>query len=274
MQGAGNDFVVLDGFHAPFAPDFSFVDTAITLCNRHFGAGSDGLLTLEPSTNGADAQMRMWNPDGTEDMCGNGLRCVAALAARHGHVGTSDFQIQTRAGTRQIEMIRPDFVRAAMGIPLFHPNQIPMKGETERALDYTLRVAGREIPNVSTLSTGSTHTVLFVDEALSETDFQTLSPLIENHDLFPERTSVMWAVSDGANRFRIRIWERGAGETLACGTGACAVAVAAQMTGRASGSIEIESRGGTLFVDWEPGGEISMSGPATYVYEGRVELEL
>jgi diaminopimelate epimerase len=115
-------------------------------------------------------------------------------------------------------MLRPDFVRAAMGIPQFSPAQIPLAPGVANIFDYTLRVGNHEITNISTLSTGSTHTVVFVDEAPDETAFQTLSPLIENHALFPERTSIMWAVPDGANRFQIRIWERGVGETLACGT--------------------------------------------------------
>ena len=125
------------------------------------------------------------------------------------------------------------------------------------------------INNATALSTGSTHTVIFRDAPLNENEFQSWSPLLEHHALFPARTSIMWAVPDGANRFAIRIWERGAGETLACGTGACAIAVAARLTGRARGPVIVESRGGELEVEWDaPDGEIYLTGRASYVYAG------
>ena len=265
LQGAGNDFVVLDLFSHSLPTDFNFPHAAITLCDRHFGVGADGLLSLEPSDNGAALQMRMWNPDGSEDMCGNGLRCVAALAWRQKHVPNPKFSVQTLAGERQIEILRPDFIRAAMGKPIFEASQIPILRSD--AIEYEIPVENH-ILRATTLSTGSTHTVLFLEKPLTETDFQRLSPLLETHPLFPLRTSVMWAVPDGENRFKIRIYERGAGETLACGTGACAVAVAAQITNRARGPIEIESKGGVLKVEWTPDEEIFLSGPAQYVFEG------
>jgi diaminopimelate epimerase len=270
LQGAGNDFVVLDLISHPLPDDFDFVSAAISLCDRHFGVGSDGLLTLEHSTNGASVRMRMWNPDGSEDMCGNGLRCVAALAWRQKHVTSPSFTVQTLVGKRDIEVINPNSIRAAMGDPIFDPMQIPvvLPDPSQSSINWTISVADRTF-RVTSLSTGSTHSVFFLDQPLSENDFLTLSPLLENHPDFPERTNVMWAVPDGENRFAIRIWERGAGQTLACGTGACATAVAAQVTGRASGPvIEIESPGGVLKVEWQPGSEIFMTGPADYVFEG------
>lgn len=273
LQGAGNDFIVLDLFAHPLPPDFSFARAALALCARHTGLGSDGLLTLEPPDEpGADARMRMWNPDGSEDMCGNGLRCVAALAARQGRVAAPTFAVQTLAGTRRVEMLRPDLVRAAMGRPAFAPSQVPVRAHGEDAIDIALPVAGQTL-RATSLSTGSTHTVLFHDQPLELNEFERLSPLIEHHALFPTRTSIMWARPDGSNRFDIRIWERGAGETLACGTGACAVAVAAQVTGRANGPIEVNSRGGTLRVEWQKDEEIFLTGPARYVFEGAAQLD-
>ena len=269
MHGAGNDFVLLDGLGAPISSLLDMAELAQLLCARHIGIGADGLLTLEPSQS-ADLKMRMWNPDGTPDMCGNGLRCVAALAHRLNHVQTENFSVETIAGIRAIAL-RPDGqIRAAMGHPQWNPAAVPLRAGTPVLRDATLEIGAQTIPNATALSTGSTHTVIFRDAPLDENEFEHLSPLLENHPLFPARTSVMWAVADGQNRFKIRIWERGAGETLACGTGACAVAVAAQLTGRARAPIQIESRGGTLEVEWDaPNGEIHLTGRATYVFAGQ-----
>lgn len=269
MHGAGNDFVLLDGLTTPLSPQLDTARAAQLLCARHFGVGADGLLSLEPS-NVADLQMRMWNPDGTPDMCGNGLRCVAALAHRLNHVGKTEFCVETIAGIRAIELLPDGRIRAAMGRPQLSPDIVPLRAGSERLRDAALEIAGQKIPNVTALSTGSTHTVIFRDAPPGEAEFQRWSPLIENDALFPARTSVMWAVAEGANRFKIRIWERGAGETLACGTGACAVAVAAQLTSRARGPVAIESRGGVLEVEWHaPDGEIFLTGRASYVFEGK-----
>jgi diaminopimelate epimerase len=268
LQGAGNDFVVVDAISHSLPSDFDFSRAAITLCDRHFGVGGDGLLSLESSNNGAAVRMRMWNPDGSEDMCGNGLRCVAALAWRQKYVTNPNFSVQTLAGERKIEILRPDFIRSAMGEPVFKPDQIPIsRPGFANAIEYEISV-DNQILRATSLSTGSTHTVIFLEKPLPEAEFQRLSPLLENHPFFPLRTSVMWAIPDGKSRFQIRIWERGAGETLACGTGACATAVAAQITGRASGPVEIQSRGGVLEVEWTAEQEIFLSGPAKYVFEG------
>ena len=272
MHGAGNDFVLIDGISAPISPQLDMSSVAQLLCARHFGVGADGLLSLEPSSV-ADARMRMWNPDGTPDMCGNGLRCVAELAHRLGHVQKEIFSIETIAGVRQIERLNDGRIRAAMGVPQLAPAIVPIETPTP-LLDGNLEVDGEIISHATALSTGSTHTVIFRDAPLSEREFQSWSPRLENHPLFPARTSVMWAVPDGANRFAIRIWERGAGETLACGTGACAVAVAAQLTARAHGPVIVESRGGELEVQWNaPDGEIYLTGRATYVYAGETQLD-
>ena len=270
MHGAGNDFVVLDGLGTPFSPQLDIAGLAQLLCRRHFGVGADGLLSLEASES-ADARMRMWNPDGTPDMCGNGLRCVAQLAHQRGYVHQENFSIETIAGIRQIHILNDGRIRTAMGVPQWTPAIVPIAA-TAPLINGTLEVGGQTLHNVSALSTGSTHIVIFRDAPLSEAEFQSLSPQVENHPLFPARTSVMWAVPAGADKFAIRIWERGAGETLACGTGACAVGVAAMATGRAKGPIQVESRGGELEVAWDGSeGEITLTGRATYVFAGEVE---
>ncbi|MGI8766349.1 MAG: diaminopimelate epimerase, partial [Gemmatimonadaceae bacterium] len=233
---------------------------------------ADGLLSLEPS-DAADLKMQMWNPDGTPNRCGNVLRCVAALAHRLKHVQQTNFRVETIAGIREFEL-RPDGqIRTAMGQPQLAPALVPLRAGCSELREGTLQIGDQVFANVTALSTGSMHTVIFLDAPLQASEFQRLSPLIENAPLFPARTSVMWAVADGPQRFKIRIWERGAGETLACGTGACAVAVAAQLAGRARGPIEIESRGGTLKVEWSaPNGEIYLTGRATYVFAGQWNL--
>lgn len=271
MHGAGNDFVLVDGLDAPISPQLDMAQVAQLLCPRRFGVGADGLLSLEPSEI-ADARMRMWNPDGTTDMCGNGLRCVAWLAHRFGHIKKEKFSIETIAGVRTIQILPDGRIRTTMGVPQTAPALVPI--ETAASLvDGTLEVGGQTIENVTALSTGSTHTIIFRDAPLSENEFQKLSPILEHHPLFPLRTSMMWTVPKGDNRFEIRIWERGAGETLACGTGACAVAVAAQITGRANGPVIVESRGGELEVEWNaPNGEITLTGHATYVFAGQADL--
>ena len=271
MHGAGNDFVVLDALRAPISPQLDIPELAQLLCARHFGVGADGLLCLEAS-DVADARMRMWNPDGTSDMCGNGLRCVAALAHQLGYIPKDSFSIETIAGIRHIQKLNDGRIRTSMGAPQWAPAIVPIDAATP-LVNGAIEVGERKLENVSALSTGSTHTVIFRDAPLTEAEFQSLSPQLENHPLFPARTSVMWAVPDGANKFAIRIWERGAGETLACGTGACAVGVAALATGRARGPITIESRGGQLEVEWnESDSEVALTGRATYVFAGEIGL--
>lgn len=272
MHGAGNDFVVLDALHTPLPDNFDYARAAEFLCTRHFGVGSDGLLLLDKSTTPeAQVRMRMWNPDGSEDMCGNGLRCVAQLAHDHGHVKTNEFTTQTLAGLRSCIIQGGSQVRIEMGQPDFAFEDIPMLPiQRDSTQQYSLVVDDREFPNCVSLTTGSTHTAIFIEEELSESDFQKYSPLIENHTQFPERTTVLWTQVLDRNTLRVRIWERGVDETLACGTGACAVAVAAQTIGRAQGKIAVQSKGGVLQIEWkaDSGQPIFMTGPAKTVFNG------
>lgn len=284
MHGTGNDFVVLDALQNSLSKDFDFARAALKLCARGFGIGADGLLTLENAAPGfpnCAARMRMWNPDGTEDMCGNGLRCIAFLA-RERHLQTDDFLLQTLAGAREVCVKNADEIRVEMGAPRFTLSQIPMtpareyspQNENGFAIEYDLPLDEKTISGVTSLSTGSAHTVVFADELPDENAFQRLSPRVENHLWFPERTSVMWAKMRSRDEIQLRIWERGVGETLACGTGACAAAVAAIVTDRADQDalIAVESRGGTLRIAWHRERGITMQGAARLVYEGKVAL--
>lgn len=267
MHGIGNDFVVLDCLRHNFSNGFNFALFAEVACDRNFGIGGDGLLSLERATDGSDVRMRMWNPDGTEDMCGNGLRCVARLAFARGEV-VEQFSVQTQSGRRRVHVLPSGLIRVSMGAPDFSPAHVPIN-RTEPLIEGAIELDGHHFEHVTSLSTGSTHTVVFLDAPVSETDFSRWSPLLEVAPMFPERTSIMWAHKLGNSRFGVRIWERGAGETLACGTGACAVAVAARTTGRALGSVEVVSKGGQLEIEWdEASGEIWKTGPAHIVFEG------
>jgi diaminopimelate epimerase len=186
--------------------------------------------------------------------------------------------METRHGRRTAEVFRDPAnaavrVTVEMGEPRFAPADIPMRVEGAEVRDYPLPV-GDETVRVTALSTGSTHTVLFVDALPDEETFQRLSPLVENHPLFPERTSLMWTQVESWARLRIRIWERGAGETLGCGSGACAAAVAAQRHGYADEGVTVVSRGGELHIFWRPGETIRMTGPAEYVFAGTIAPEI
>lgn len=269
MHGIGNDFVVLDTIGSSLPDDSDFVHAAKNFCARHFGIGADGLLTVEKSTL-ADVRMRMWNPDGTEDMCGNGLRCVALLAHERRYVDESKFTLETLGGVRECEVLSDGQIRVQMGEPNYEFAAIPFEPKQSIAIgeEYSLPIDNCEVPHVLTLSTGTAHTVIFVDELPDDQTFLALSPLIENHPWFPERTTVLWTRVLSPERATIRIWERGVGETLACGTGACAVAVASQINGRGAEHFEVESKGGRLSIAWQKGKTIWMTGPAKIVFEG------
>ena len=265
MQGVGNDFVLVDGSRYR---DVDWARFAIEVCPRRTSVGADGVLVVDRSDT-ADLSMRMYNPDGTPDVCGNGMRCAARYWSDHGGGGGAhSLTIETRAGIRTAvsEGEGRDWT-VDMGVPRFSPADIPMRVDSERVVDFPLEAAGRTIA-ATALSTGTTHTVLFVDDLPADEEFAAVSSALEHHPLFPERTSVMWTRVAEPSRLELRIWERGAGETWGCGTGACAAAAAAMVRGEARGRVRVESKGGVLLVEWIEGGPITLSGPADYVYSG------
>lgn len=281
MQGVGNDFVVVDG-RQETTRDWSAL--AVTLCDRHCGVGADGLLVLD-YTPKADFLMRMYNPDGTPDVCGNGLRCIARYAREYDIVPSDSMTIETLVDIRKAQIHRDTTgafrsVTVAMGQPQFDPAVIPMIATVNPVMDYPLHLTYQTtgldgkahdytLP-LTVLSTGSTHAVAFVDSLPDDSTFKTVSPLVEHHPLFPERTSLMWCLRESDTRLRLRIWERGAGETWGCGTGSCAAAVAAILHNYSPPStpITVASKGGELTIQWAPGEEISMTGPAEIVFNG------
>lgn len=276
MQGVGNDFVVVDGRSNGEA---NWSALAIELCNRRTGVGADGLLVID-TTRSADIMMRMYNPDGTPDVCGNGLRCVARYAVDRGIVAGGSLRVATLAGVRDATIRRAGRgsrveVTVGMGLPRFDPPSIPMRVAMDRVVDYPLQLALDDVLSVTAMSTGSTHAVTFVDALPTDDRFNALSPLVEHHLLFPERTSLMWCRVDGPGRLALRIWERGVGETWGCGTGACAAAVAAVLHGHAPAGepISVVSHGGELQIRWTEGGAVEMTGPAEFVFEGAFYLD-
>lgn len=268
MHGAGNDFVVLT--ELPEDPPA----VARRLCRRRSGIGGDGLLIVTQA-GGEQVQMRMFNPDGTEDDCGNGLRCVAHLAWLRGLAAQPDFEITSLTGLRRVR-VEPSRsgtdaeVTVHWGRAKLRPEEIPVLAEGDDALDIGIEV-GAEVIRAASLFTGSTHTVIL--EAPDNARFQRLSPLIEHHPLFPARTSVLWTSVEGPDRVHVRIWERGAGETLACGTGACAAAVVTALRGVTGPDVTVVSRGGELHVRVGESLDLEMRGPSQVLLTGRIELE-
>lgn len=263
MQGAGNDFVVV---YEGDVRSLSLPELARRVCRRRFAVGADGLLVVGRGKR-HPVRMRMFNPDGTEDMCGNGLRCVARWAALRGWVQSEHFTIETIGGEREVRLLPDGRVEVDLGLPRFEPSEVPVIASHAPVLNLSVELPGKVV-QLSALSTGSTHAVVFVDRLPDDETFMRDSPLIENHPLFPQRTSVMWTVVEGESRLRMRIWERGAGETLACGTGACAAAIVAQLQGLAGESVEVRSAGGVLHVRWSPNSPVWLTGDAQAVYEG------
>jgi len=271
MHGAGNDYVYLDCFTDPCPGNPA--QMAIALSDRHFGVGADGLILIMPSRTG-DARMRMFNADGSEsEMCGNGVRCVAKYVYDHDLCRKDRLVIETGAGNLTIDLeIADGTVRSAtvdMGPPRLKPAEIPctLRLDEEPIVDYPLVIDGTTL-QVSCVSMGNPHCVCFVPQATDDLVLG-LGPKIENHPLFPRRTNVEFVEVLSRSEVRQRTWERGSGETLACGTGASAVCVAGQLSGRTEARILNHLRGGDLILQWlGPGESVMMTGPATEVFSG------
>ena len=266
MQAVGNDFVVLEENTWPDASDWSKV--AIRLCDRRFGVGGDGLLVIGESVR-ANLRMRMFNPDGTEDMCGNGLRCTVRRAFDRGRI-PAESTIETLSGIRRAQVhLTNDTIACEMGMPSFDPQKIPVQSDDYR---NTRTYTGKSYM-LNSVDTGSTHTVIWCDKLPEDAEFFAVSPQIETDALFPVRTSVLWTKKADADTLKIRIWERGAGETLGCGTGASAAAVMGICDGKVAGqSISVHSKGGALLVQWNADANtpIWLTGTAQTVYEGNL----
>lgn len=268
-HGLGNDFVIVNGFSETIA---DFQAAAIEVCDRHLGIGADGLVLVLPSET-ADFEMRIFNSDGSEaEMCGNVTRCVARYVYENGLTANTRITLETKAGIIIPELIIErgviKTVKVDMGEPRLKRKDIPLLGAAEdEAVDVPLTVEDQTF-FITCVSMGNPHCVIFVDD-IDSIDLERIGPKIETHALFPRKTNVEFVQVRDRNRLRMRVWERGAGITLACGTGASATLVAAVLNGKAEHQATIELDGGELLVEWDRADHhIYMSGPATEVFRG------
>ncbi|WP_288038477.1 diaminopimelate epimerase [Acidiphilium sp.] len=265
MHGAGNDFVVLDARAHPLdlAPA-----AAARIADRHRGVGCDQIILIEPDDSAA-AFMRILNADGSESgACGNATRCVAALLAAE--TGARRLAIRTNAGLLPAEIKGPTLVEVDMGAPKLGWEDIPL---AEPADTLSLRLALGPVQNPAACSMGNPHATFFVDD-LTHLQIETIGPKLEHARLFPERANIGFARIDAPDRIRLRVWERGAGLTLACGSGACAALVNAHRRGLAARRAEIEMDGGTLTLTWRDDGHVLMEGPVALVFEGELDAAM
>jgi diaminopimelate epimerase len=279
-QGIGNDFILVADPRDEFRLGSELV---ARLCDRRFGIGADGIIRVAPGSSGADLSMDYRNSDGSVgEMCGNGIRCMALFALAEGLASGSSLTIDTLAGARIVEVVGDGRVRVDMGPPAFTPAEIPVSWDGADALHaklepFSVRGAAAldEVVEAACLSIGNAHAVLFVDDP-EGAPVATLGPVLEVHPAFPLRTNVEFVRVDSPQRISMRVWERGSGETLACGTGACAAAVAARLLAAVSETVTVAMPGGELEVSWrgslERAAPVLMTGPAERSFDGEVNL--
>ncbi|MBL17003.1 MAG: diaminopimelate epimerase [Chloroflexi bacterium] len=275
MHGAGNDYVYVDAR----SEDRDWPELSRQMSDRHFGVGGDGLILIKNS-DVADLRMSMFNADGSEaEMCGNGIRCFVKYAVDRGIVSDSvaSISVETLAGIRQIATItegdQVTGARVSMGTPILTPKDVPVKLESAGeygsgpVLGYPFQMEGHDLP-LSFVSMGNPHAVTFIDTPVAEFPLLTVGPKVEHHAIFPNRVNFEIVNVNSRDHLTARVWERGSGETLACGTGACGIAVASILGGHTGNTVDITLPGGTLKVDWDGQGEVFLEGPAEEVFSG------
>lgn len=281
MHGCGNDYVYVDCTREVI-PNIS--ETAIRVSDRHFGIGSDGLILIKAS-DVADFEMDMYNADGSRGkMCGNGIRCVAKYVYDHGLTDKTTITVNTLSGIKTLQLTIEDGkvskVRVDMGEPELIPAQVPVKASVLGLADdrrkaivaEPLEIKGRSY-DITCVSMGNPHCITFIEEDVRDFPLEEVGPVFEKHELFPERVNTEFINVIDKDHLRMRVWERGSGETLACGTGACAVAVASYLNGFTGRSVDIELLGGHLEVVYdEKTNHVFMTGPATEVFSGEIDL--
>ncbi len=272
MHGAGNDYIYINCFEETVKNPEKL---AIKVSDRHFGIGSDGLILISPSDK-ADFNMNIYNADGSEGMmCGNGIRCVSKYVYDNGMTDKDEISVETRSGIKLIKMNVENgkvvSARVNMGEPILEAEKIPTKFDGENVIRQKLTIDEKEY-EVTCVSMGNPHCIVYVDD-VKDIDLEKIGPKFENNEMFPERinTEFVHVVSD--TELDMRVWERGSGETLACGTGSCAVTVASVLCGycKRNTEIKINLLGGTLTDIWTDGGDVYMTGPAATVCTGEIE---
>jgi diaminopimelate epimerase len=273
MHGLGNDFIIVTGESK--LPDQAS-ELAIKLCDRFFGIGADGLVYILPSEK-ADFMMRIMNSDGSEaEQCGNAIRCVSKYVFDHNLIQQTEISIETiGAGAQKVQLFikegKVDTVRVDMGQPILKGTLVPTTVDQDTVKDYPIEVDGREF-RFTAVSMGNPHCVIYVDDAINM-DLQTWGPKLETHPMFPRKINVEFVTVKSRDYADMRVWERGAGPTLACGTGACATLVASVLNGLTDREAIVSLKGGHLFIEWnESDNHVYMTGPAQEVYKGTVEI--
>lgn len=268
MQGCGNDYVYVDLFKEKIENPAKL---SIAVSDRHFGIGSDGLITIGPSET-ADFQMHIYNADGSEaEMCGNGVRCVAKYVYDHGLTDQTEITVETGAGIKTllltVENKKVSQVRVDMGEPILNPELIPVEADGDTVIDEKIYVDGKEW-HMTCVSMGNPHAVVFVEDT-DAIELEKYGPQFENHPRFPKRTNVEFVHVISRTEASMRVWERGSAETLACGTGTCASVMACILNHKTENKVLVHLRGGDLTIEYDPkSNHIFMTGPAVEVFHG------
>ena len=274
MEGCGNDYVYVDGSRERI-PQEKKPELVRRLSDRHFGIGGDGVIFINPSDE-ADFEMEMYNADGTRaEMCGNGIRCVAKYVYDKGLTDKTTISIDTQVGVKYLDLTvengKAVLIKVNMGSPSFLAEQIPVTADTKEVVAAPLTVEDRDY-QITCVSMGNPHCVTFLKEDVRDLDLEKIGPFFENHKRFPDRINTEFVNVIDRKTLRMRVWERGSGETLACGTGACAVAAAAVRNGLADEEVTVHLLGGDLQICWDKEADlIYMTGPAEIVFDGEVE---
>jgi len=269
MHGLGNDFVMLDGVSQKL---IITPERAKHISDRNFGIGCDQILLVEPpKSSDADFKYRIFNADGSEvENCGNGARCFALFVRQRGLTNKRQIKVQTNSGDMVLHVREDDQVTVNMGEPILEPTQIPFQAPNQQTI-YGLDIEGARY-EISSVSMGNPHSVMLVDDVV-KFPVHIMGPLVESHINFPKKTNAGFMQIIDKQNMKLRVFERGCGETLACGTGACAAAVAAQLRGLIDTLVHINLPGGQLIIEWQgPGTPVYMTGPATTVFHGQMKL--
>lgn len=272
MQGLGNDYVYVNCFEEKIENPS---ELAVKVSDRHFGIGSDGLILIRPSEV-ADFRMTMFNADGSEsEMCGNGIRCVGKYVYDYGLTDKTEVSVETLAGIKYLKFLikdgKVDMVTVNMGEPILKPELVPVVGEGDAVIDSPIEVDGKEY-KMTCVSMGNPHSVVFVDD-VDNFPLHEVGPLFEHHKAFPRRVNAEFCQVIDRTHVKMRVWERGTGETLACGTGTCATAVACILNGKTEDEVTITLLGGDLIIRWDrEKNVIYMTGPARVVFDGEIDV--
>lgn len=272
MQGLGNDYVYVNCFEEKIENPPA---VARYVSDRHFGIGSDGLIMINPSEV-ADFEMEMYNADGSRgEMCGNGIRCVAKYVYDYGLTDKTQISVETLGGIKYLDLTVEDgkvvLVKVDMGKPELKSDLIPIISENEKVIDEPIEVDGK-VYHMTGVSMGNPHTVIYVDD-VKNLDLEKIGPKFENHERFPKRINTEFVRCIDRNTVEMRVWERGSGETLACGTGACAVAVASILNNLTDTRVTVKLLGGDLQIEWDREKDrVFMTGPATVVFDGVIDI--